>query len=62
MKNKIGELVLEAGLITSEQLENALKIQKNKNKRLGKLLIELGYVNELPGCRSALQRVFVPYS
>ena len=47
MKNKIGELVLEAGLITSEQLENALKIQKNKNKRLGKLLIELGYVNEL---------------
>ncbi|RJQ41470.1 MAG: type II secretion system protein GspE [Nitrospiraceae bacterium] len=47
MKNKIGELLLEAGLITSEQLENALKIQKNKNKRLGKLLIELGYANEL---------------
>lgn len=47
MKNKIGELLVEAGLVTLEQLENALKIQKNKNKRLGKLLIELGYVNEL---------------
>lgn len=47
MKSKIGELLIEAGLVTSEQLENALKIQKNKNKRLGKLLIELGYVNEL---------------
>lgn len=45
-KSKIGELLIEAGLVTSEQIENALKIQKNKNKRLGKLLIELGYVDE----------------
>lgn len=47
MKSKIGERLVEAGLVTAEQLENALLIQQNKNKRLGKLLIELGYVNEL---------------
>ncbi|MCX5717692.1 MAG: GspE/PulE family protein [Nitrospirae bacterium] len=57
-KNKIGELLIGAGLVTSEQIENALKIQKNKNKRLGKLLIELGYVNELQ-VAEALSKAFL---
>lgn len=46
MRMKIGEVLVEAGLITGEQLENALLIRKGKNKRLGKVLIEMGYVNE----------------
>lgn len=46
MRKKIGEVLIESGLITMEQLENALLLRKGKNKRLGKVLIELGYVNE----------------
>ena len=46
-KKKIGETLIEAGLITKEQLDNALTLQKGKNKRIGKVLIELGYINEV---------------
>jgi type IV pilus assembly protein PilB len=45
-KKKLGELLINADLITKEQLDNALTIQKGRNKRIGKVLIELGYVNE----------------
>lgn len=57
-KSKIGELLVEAGLVTSEQIENALKIRRNKNKRLGKLLIELGYVNDFQ-VAEALSKAFL---
>ena len=45
-RKRIGELLVESGVITSEQLENSLLLQKGKNKRLGKILIELGYITE----------------
>lgn len=47
MRKMIGEALLEAGLITNEQLENALTLRKGKNKRLGKILLELGYATEI---------------
>lgn len=46
MRKMIGETLVEAGLITKEQLENALSLRKSKNKRLGKILLELGYATE----------------
>jgi type IV pilus assembly protein PilB len=45
-KKKLGEILNEAGLITEDQLNNALLLQKGKNKRLGKVIVELGYVAE----------------
>lgn len=42
----IGKLLLMNGLITVEQLEYALKIQKQKGRKLGDILIELGYIKE----------------
>jgi type IV pilus assembly protein PilB len=47
MRKMIGEALVEAGLITNEQLENALTLRKGKNKRLGKILLELGYTTEI---------------
>ena len=46
-KEKIGELLLRTGLISSEQLQQALSFQLNqgKNKALGQILLELGYIN-----------------
>ncbi|GBD97461.1 MAG TPA: type II secretion system protein GspE [Nitrospirae bacterium] len=46
-KKKLGELLINEGLITEEQLDNALTLQKGKNKKIGKVLIELGYINEV---------------
>ncbi|MEN3045152.1 MAG: type IV-A pilus assembly ATPase PilB [Candidatus Hydrothermales bacterium] len=46
MPLKIGELLIKYGLITKEQLEEALKKQKEFGKRLGSTLVELGYITE----------------
>ncbi|MGA1846905.1 type IV-A pilus assembly ATPase PilB [Deferribacter abyssi] len=43
---KIGALLLSENLITQEQLEKALEIQKKEGGRLGSILIKLGYVDE----------------
>lgn len=46
-KKYFGEMLLDSGAITSEQLNFALKLQKQtKNKRIGDILKELGYVDE----------------
>ena len=59
-KKKLGELLIEAGLITKEQLDNALMLQKGKNKRLGKVLVELGYVNEFQVADTISKQLSVP--
>ncbi len=43
---KLGELLLENGLLTEEQCQNALDEQKKTGKRLGQAVIDLGYVKE----------------
>ncbi|MFA6473163.1 MAG: type II secretion system protein GspE, partial [Candidatus Latescibacterota bacterium] len=43
---RIGNLLVKNKKITVEQLEQALKVQREKGGNLGGNLIELGYVNE----------------
>lgn len=46
-KNKrLGDILLEAGLISEDDLNEVLKIQMVTNKRLGEILISEGYVTE----------------
>ncbi|MGI1691897.1 type II secretion system ATPase GspE [Thermoanaerobacter uzonensis] len=45
-KKKLGELLVEVGLITEEQLKHAIEIQNKTGEKLGKVLIKLGYVTE----------------
>jgi type IV pilus assembly protein PilB len=42
----LGDLLVEAGMLTPEQLEKALREQKRSGERLGKVLTRLGYVSE----------------
>ncbi len=44
----IGELLVDAGLISREQLDNALEFQKNNTikKQIGDILVDLGYITE----------------
>lgn len=46
MRKKLGEILIESGLITEEQLNHALSIQKTKKQKIGKLLVELGFVTK----------------
>ncbi|MDL1970469.1 MAG: Flp pilus assembly complex ATPase component TadA [Candidatus Desulfofervidaceae bacterium] len=43
---KLGDLLLEKGLITPEQLKIALEIQKSTGKLLGEVLVDLGFVEQ----------------
>ena len=43
---RLGDLLLSAGLITQEQLEQGLALQKGTNKRLGTVLQEHGIITE----------------
>ncbi|PLV56943.1 GspE/PulE family protein [Thermotoga sp. SG1] len=43
---KLGEILVERGFITREELERALEIQKQLKKPLGEVLVELGYITE----------------
>ncbi|MGB9907353.1 MAG: glycosyl transferase family protein [Candidatus Saccharicenans sp.] len=45
-RRKIGDLLLTRHLVTAKQLEQAVKIQKKTKKRLGQILLELGYISE----------------
>lgn len=43
---RIGEIILNQGLITPQQLEEALKVQSKRNKkRLGEILVEIGAIS-----------------
>ncbi len=42
----LGELLSERGLISAEDLNNALNLQEDRPDRIGKILIDLGFVSE----------------
>jgi len=46
MATKLGQLLIEANLITEEQLKEAMEIQKRQGGRLGSNLVKLGYITE----------------
>lgn len=46
MSRRLGELLLEKGAITQEQLEQALERQKKEGRRIGEILVELNFVTE----------------
>lgn len=43
-RKKIGELLVNAGIISSRQLEEAVKLQKEQGIKMGEALVQLGYV------------------
>ena len=45
-KIKLGDLLVETGTITQEQLEHALKKQKKTNLKLGETLVDEGIISE----------------
>ena len=46
VKKQLGELLIERGVITKEQLEKALRIQKEKSGLIGEVLVSEGFTKE----------------
>lgn len=45
-RKRIGDLLLHVGMITQEQLEEALALQKQTGRRIGEILIEKKYITQ----------------
>ena len=46
-KRRLGDIIVERGLITSEQLEHALLVQRESGSKLGEVLVELGFITRV---------------
>ncbi len=58
---RLGELLVEAHVITREQLEDALSLQKKDGRRIGTLLVEAGLVSETQVTQILSQQLSVPW-
>jgi type IV pilus assembly protein PilB len=58
---RLGELLVEAQIITREQLEDALNLQKRDGRRIGTLLVEAGLVSETQVTQILSQQLSVPW-
>lgn len=59
---KIGEILVESGYISQQQVESALAKQKTSGgKKLGEVILEMGLVSETQLARALEKRLKVPY-
>jgi general secretion pathway protein E len=56
----IGELLRDRGLISEEDLKNALSLQKERPEKLGRILVDLGYVAERDVVSSLSDQLKIP--
>jgi type IV pilus assembly protein PilB len=54
---QLGQILLEEGLLTQEQLDRALEQHRNTPKSLGRVLIDLGFIRERDLVRALAQQV-----
>ncbi len=59
---KLGDLLVTMGLITQENLQKALQIQRGTSKRLGEILAELGLASELDIVSALSKQLNIPYA
>ena len=58
---RLGELLVDTGLITREQLDEALSRQQDQKRRLGELLVEAGVITEAKVTQVLSQQLSVPW-
>ncbi len=46
-KRRLGDIIVERGLITAEQLDEALAAQRESGAKLGEVLVELGFLTRV---------------
>lgn len=60
-RKSLGEILIEQGLVTKEQIQEALSRQKSENRSLGEILLDLGYITESDLYSALGEQLGVPY-
>ncbi len=61
IRKKLGEILIEEGMITPQQLEEAVTLQTEEGGRLGDVLVKLGYVKEEQIVIALSKQLSIPY-
>lgn len=56
-RRRIGDLFIEQGVVTEQQLAEALDVQRRTGGRLGEILIELGFITSSDSARVLAERL-----
>lgn len=59
---KLGELLIKAGLISKDQLAKALEVQRGTSKRIGELLVELELTTEMDIAQALSKQLGIPFA
>lgn len=60
IRKRLGDMLVEAGVITNDQLMEALGKQKESGKRLGELLVDLRFTDEMEIAEAMAQQMKIP--
>ncbi len=58
---KLGEILLEMGVVTEKQLEEAWALQTSSNKRMGKILVENGTISDSELLTALSRQLRIPF-
>ena len=61
LNKQLGELLIERGIISEQQLDKALILQKDKGGLIGEILVELGFAKEEDIAQSLTAQYGFPY-
>ncbi|MBF0521845.1 MAG: type II/IV secretion system protein [Candidatus Omnitrophica bacterium] len=61
MKLKLGQLLLKKGLVTEQQIEEAIATQKKEGGRVGEILVAKGYLSEENMVSALGNQLGIPY-
>ncbi len=60
-RERIGDMLIAAGLVTPAQVDEALQAQRASGNRLGKQLVALGHVSELQLAQALSNQLSIPW-
>ena len=58
---ELGEILVSEGKISREQLEEALRVQREDTREIGRILVDLAYVGEADVARALARRLGLRY-
>ena len=61
LRKRLGDLLVEEGIVTQQQVEKALTVQKSTGQKFGATLIELGFLSEHQMLTFLSQQLGIPF-
>jgi hypothetical protein len=61
VRKKLGEILVEEGILKDEQIQEALKRQRSTGELFGESLVQLAYLTEMDIARTIVKQFGLPY-